>query len=138
MFGTESTDPDPIVQRRRTRYLLWGLVAAACLALWIAIWLGQTLVGIGLYWLGVLAFAVVRRRAYAPVQDERDLELARHASMSTVQFAGLALVLGAPGMIALDVADTYAVSSQFEGAMYAYAILFGVFGVAHQFHKRRR
>lgn len=41
-------------------------------------------------------------------------------------------------MVALDTADVYTVHPQFEGAMYASAILFGAFAVAHYRQERRR
>ncbi|WP_227132865.1 hypothetical protein [Halorubellus salinus] len=136
MFETESTDHDPLAARRRSRRVIWGLVALGCLAYLAGIALGLPFVGVGLYWLCCVAFVGYGFVTEAEPYDERDQEIQAKAAGSTLGAAAFALIAGGPGMAALEAANAYTAPGWFWGAMGALACLFGVFTVAMTYHQR--
>jgi len=137
MFELASDDPDPLAARKRSRRVIWGLVALGCLAFVAGLALDRPLVGVGLYWACCLAFTAYSATTDAKPYDERDLEVAGEAAGSTLTVAAFALIAGAPGMAALEAADAYTAPGAFWGAMFALGGVFGVFTLARAYHERR-
>lgn len=136
MFGRE-TDHDPLAARKRSRHVIWGLVALGCVAYLAGLALDRPLVGVGLYWLCCIGFTAYGSLTDAEPYDERDHEIMAKGAGTTLTVAAFALIAGAPGMAALQAADVATAPGEFWGAMFALAGLFGVYAVAVQYHERR-
>jgi hypothetical protein len=137
MLGHESDSTDPLTARKRSRRIIWGLVAVGCLAFVGGLELGRPLVGVGLYWacgVGFVAYAAVTD---SDPYDERDLEIQTKAAGSSLTVAAVVLIAGAPGVAALEAANVYAAPDVFWGAMFALGGLFGVYAIAVQYHERQ-
>jgi hypothetical protein len=138
MLGHESDPNDPLAARKRSKRIIWGLVALGCLAYIVGLALDRPFAGVGVYWACCLGFMTYSATTDAKPYDERDLEIQAKAAGSTLGVAALVLIAGAPGMAALEAADAYAAPGWFWGAMFALAGLFGVFTLAMTYHDRRK
>lgn len=137
MLERKSDDPDPLAARKRSRRVIWGLVALGCLAYVAGLALDRPYVGVGLYWACGLGFMAYSATTDAKPYDERDLDIQAEAAGTTLTVAAVALIAGAPGMAALEAAGAYAAPGWFWGAMFALAGVFGVFAVSAKYHERR-
>jgi uncharacterized membrane protein len=92
---------------------------------------GYPVVGEAVYWIGILAFFAVWRGTSRTLFDERDVELERQASYIAVLVFGAVGVLMASAARMLPRFTDYAPPSELTGAFYAFAFLFGTFGVVY-------
>lgn len=137
MFGTDAPDHEALVERRRSRRIVWGLVGVGCLAYVAGLVADRPLVGLAVYWLCGVGFVAYGFLSNAEPYDERDLEIQGKAAGSTLAVAAAVLIAGAPGMSALEAAGVYAASSWYWGAMFALAGIFGAFAVSMWYHGRK-
>jgi hypothetical protein len=137
MFDIEPAHTDPLAERRRSRRIIWGLVALGCVAFLGGLALDYPLVGVGCYWLCCVAFMGYAAVTDADPYDERDRQIQAKAAGTTLTAAAFALIAGAPGMSALEAANAYTAPSWFWGAMGALAGVFAVFTVAMAVHNYR-
>jgi uncharacterized membrane protein len=124
-------DGDWLDRRRRYRRLCYFVLGAGIAGFVIAERFGAPLLGVGVYWAGVVAFFGVRRGSPVALFDERDRALERRASHDALRVAGVALVVLAPGTAALEAAGYYDAPAVVEGALLGYAALFLIFGIAY-------
>jgi uncharacterized membrane protein len=130
------TPPDPsgstrLAKRRRYRRLMYGAMIAGVLGLIAAESVGYPLVGVGLYWLGVIVFFAILRGTTVTLFDEREREIERRASHITLLLFGIAMIAIAPALSALSELGSYTAPPAVEGALFTIAGEAIVFGVVY-------
>lgn len=95
MSRSDSSGQDRLSKRRRYRRLSFGFAIGGTLGFVAAANAGYPLVGVGLYWLGFLAFVGVWHGTAVTLFDQHDVALERRASHITLNvIAGLAVGVG--------------------------------------------
>lgn len=120
-----------LARRRRYRRLLSLVLAVGVLGFVAAIELGYTLVGVAVYWAGLLGFVAVWKGTDITLYDERERDIERRASTVTLLVAAVALVTVGPATTALEETGLYDTPAMVEGALFGYVLLFGLFGVVY-------
>lgn len=92
---------------------------------------GFPLVGIGLYWIGVVGFLAIRQGTSVSLFDERDRALERRAISIAVNVFAVAVILLWPTVVVLSEADVYTPPPAFDGVLLAVAIQAVLFTVAY-------
>ena len=128
----------PVATRRRYRRLLVGTIVVGVLAALGLRRVGYPLVGEAVYWLGVLGFLAVWWASPVTLFDERDRDIERRASQATLLAAAVSLPVVASAARLVTWLNLAVVPSVVWGALYGYAALFGVFGLAYGWLRRRR
>lgn len=118
-------------KRRRYRRLLYGAILVGTLGFIAAESVGYPLVGVGLYWLGIIVFVGVLRGTSVTLFDERERELERRASHITLLVFATALIVLAPTLSALAELGRYTAPPAFDGALVTIAGEAIVFGVVY-------
>lgn len=131
MTGTQTATRDVLSKRRTYRRLMILAVLAGTLGFMALYDFGYPLVGVGVYWLGFLAFIGIWRGTSLKLFDERDCDLERRASHVTLTVVALAGILGWPTVEILDQTVGYTPPPEFDGMLLGYAAMFGVFGVVY-------
>lgn len=131
MSRSDSSGRDRLSKRRRYRRLSFGCVIAGTVGFFVAANVGYPLVGVGLYWLGFLAFVGVWRGTAVSLVDERDAAHERRASQLTLSVIAVVGIAGWPALLVLEETGRYTTPPALEGALLGYAVLFGVFGAAY-------
>ena len=122
---------DRLAKIRRYRRLMYGSVLLGSLGLIVASRLEFHLLAVGIYWAGVAAFFAIWRWTSVPLFDERDAMLERRASLLALQVVAAVGIVVIPSAVALSELGYFEMPPAVEGAIYAYAALFVVFGVAY-------
>lgn len=130
-MANNSSEQDWLTRRTRYRRVAFGLLVAGITGFALADVANYPVIGVAIYWLGFVGFFAVRRWAPMELFDERDCSLERQASYDTLRLAAVALVLLAPTAATLEEIGYYAIPPIVEGAIWSYAGLFAVFGVAY-------
>lgn len=130
MTRTNATTHERLSKVRRYRRLFVGCLVVAVGGFLVGSNLGYPLVGVGVYWAGVLGMLAVWKGTSLQVFDERERALDRRASHVTLTIAGLALIAGAPGQVVLSELG-YELSPLVEGALWGLTAQFAVFGVVY-------
>jgi uncharacterized membrane protein len=120
-----------LARRRRYRRLMFGVLGAGVLGFVVAGELGYDLVGVGIYWAGILGFVAIWQGTETTLQDERERAIEQWASTVTLLVTAVALVTLGPALGVLDDAGIYDSPTVVDGALLGYALLFGVFGVLY-------
>ncbi|EMA45316.1 hypothetical protein [Halococcus saccharolyticus] len=131
MSRSDSSGRDRLSKRRRYRRLSVGCAIGGTLGFVAAANAGYPLVGVGLYWLGFLVLLGIWRGTAVSLFDERDAALERRASHITLNVIAVAGIAGWPALLVLEETGYYTIPSALEGALFGYAVLFGVFGIAY-------
>lgn len=137
MLQTITATKGPLESKRFYRRLMGVCVVVGCLTYIVAITLGYVLLGTAVYWMGFLGLLGIRYGTGIELYDEREQQIEREAGGLTLTLFAFVLVLGAPGLVALDSAGYYEAPPELFGAMYGYAVLYLVFGVIYTFHRHR-
>ncbi len=124
-----STDTS-LDRMRRYRRLFWGCFTIGVLGFLAGDFLGYPIVGVGIYWAGVIGMLVIWKGTSFHVFDEREQTLDRRASHLTLTVVGLALIVGAPGQVVFSELG-YQLPLIVEGALWGYALQFVVFALAY-------
>ena len=127
-----------LARRRRARRLMFAVLAVGIVGSALASRLVGPIVGVGVYWVGVLGFVAIWQGTGVPLQDERERAIERWASAATLLVAAVGLVTLGPGLTVLDETGVYQVPRLVEGALLGYALLFGIFGLlylARRYHR---
>ncbi|EMA50946.1 MULTISPECIES: hypothetical protein [Halococcus] len=131
MSRSNSSGRDRLSKRRRYRRLSFGCAIAGTLGFVAAANVGYPLVGVGLYWLGFLAFVGVWRGTAVTLFDERDTAHERRASHITLTVIAVTGIAGWPALLVLEETGYYTIPPVLEGALFGYSALFGLFGIAY-------
>jgi len=137
MPATESSTTDWLSRRQRYRKLMLGAILGAVALSVLLRTFDYHFVGEAVFWLGLVAYGVVWKGTDVQVMDERDWALERRASLTAIQLAGAALIVGASAARLVPLLTDYTVPAIVSGALYGYVGLFIAFGVAYVWHRRR-
>jgi len=83
--------------------------------------------GLGLYWLGCAGMAYCQWQTPVPLNDERDVQIRRMASLKTMSFVLFVTIVALPAAVTLDATGLYTVSGALSGAIWGYLLLILVF-----------
>ncbi len=98
---------------------------------------GYPVVGVGVYWLGFIAFLALCFLSPVTVFDERDTQLERRASTATLTASALVMIFAGPGLVVADEIGLYALSPVFEGALYTVSLQGLLFGAVYLWLRHR-
>lgn len=93
--------------------------------------IGHPVAGVAVYWLGIVAFFGIWKRSDVSIQDERDCDLERRASLLTLQLIGALTVVTAPAIVVLEETSSYTAPAAFDELLLGYVVLFGTFGASY-------
>ncbi|MFB6120424.1 MAG: hypothetical protein ABEJ68_04830 [Halobacteriaceae archaeon] len=116
---------------RRYRWTMYACIVVGTLGFVGATRLDRPLVGVAVYWTGIAGFLAVWRGTSVTLFDERDKSLERRAGAITLCLVGAAGVVGGSALFVLVRLRDIDVPPEVEGALYAWAVVFGVFGVVY-------
>ena len=94
--------------------------------------------GVGVYWLGVLGYVAFKWRAPVDVRDEREARINREAAELTLDVFAALLIVAAPGLTVLTVTGVYEVPEFYWGMVTMLALVAMVVGVANWHTERKR
>jgi len=121
--------PESRLERMRFyRYLLYGCAVLGAAGFIVAETLGFPLVGVGVYWSGLLGMVAVKFGTSVGLFDERDRALERRASNVTLYLAGGLLIVAAPAVFALEETGRYEAPPVLSGALFGFSALFLLYG----------
>jgi uncharacterized membrane protein len=100
--------------------------------------LGYPLVGLAVYWAGVLGFVAIWKGTSVQLFDERDAALDRRASHVTLQIAGAVGILTMTTLVVLENATAVMVGERVWGGFLALSALFVLYGVVYTVIRYRR
>lgn len=131
MSEYDATGAGRLEKVRRYRRLMVLAVVAGVIGFAVADELGYPLVGLGVYWVGVLAFLAIWKGTSVTLFDERDASLERRASLVTLQVAAFALVLALTTLVVVNETTTTEIPERVWGAYLGISALFVVFGIVY-------
>lgn len=120
-----------LARRRRYRWAYTGSVLAGVLALFLAFRLDYPLLGIGLYWVGILGMFAIMWLSPVDLFDERERSLERLAALRAFQIVAVVAIVGGPGLVALEEVGYATITPVVSGVFLAYAALAATFGVVY-------
>ena len=138
MTDASADGTDRLAKIRRYRRLMYASILVGVAGFVVGVEFDYPLVGLAVYWAGILGFFVVWRGSSVELFDERDADLERRASHLTVQVAGIVGVLTMTTLVVLGEATDVAVPREVWGGFLALSGQFLVFGIAYGYVKRRR
>lgn len=130
MSPTNSADHEWLSTVRRYRYLFWASLVIGVLGFLVGSSLGYPIVGVGVYWAGVLGMIVIWKGTSIQVFDEREQALDRRASHITLTIVGLALIIGGPGGVIVTELG-HEIPPVLDGALWGYTAQFVLFGIVY-------
>jgi uncharacterized membrane protein len=133
-----------LARRKRYRRLYFGVMAAGIVGYLVLIFVWNSVesdvvavAAVGIYWLAFVIALGIHHLGPVELEDERQREVGEKAAMLTVMAVGFVLILGAPGSVTLEQTGVYTAPSWFSGMMWGYALLFGIYALAHGYMKRQ-
>jgi len=129
--ATGPSGDDWLATRTRYRRLSIGSLLLGIVGLLAVDAVGLPLVAVGVYWLGIAGFFLIRRAAPMTLFDERARAIERRASYDTLRVAGAVLVVGVPTVAVLEQMDQLTAPPVVDGVIVGVAATFGVFGLAY-------
>lgn len=130
MTETPSATHDRLSTVRRYRRLCWGLLLVAVIGFLVGSFLDYTVVGVGVYWAGVLGMLLVWKGTSVQLFDERERSLDHRASYLTLSIVAIVLIVVGPGQVVLSEVG-YAASPVLEGALWGYVSQFVLFAAVY-------
>lgn len=131
MTRTVSSESDRLSKIRLYRRLMVGLVLGGAGAALVLRTLDYPVLGEALYWVGIVGFLAVWKGTSLTLFDERDEELERRASHVTLALVAVVGVVAASAARMVPRFTAYTVRAELRGALYAFMLLFGTFGVVY-------
>jgi len=125
-LGTDSDRHAQLAKRKRYRRGYGGSLIAGMIGLFVASGLGYPLVGIALYWAGVLGMGVVKWLSPVSLFDEREERLDERAAALALNVMTVIGVITIPGAVALEEAGYLTITPLMTGAALAYVGFFAV------------
>lgn len=138
MSHSETSRHPQIAKRRRYRRLMYGSVLVGVIAFVAADELGYELVGLAVYWIGILAFVGLWKGTSIQLFDERDVDLERRTSLLTLKIAAVLGVLWMSTMVVLNAATTITIPERVWGGFLTLSGLFVLYGGVYLFLRYRR
>ncbi|WP_232701097.1 DUF2178 domain-containing protein [Halobacterium wangiae] len=138
MSRANASGRNKLARIRRYRRLMYGSILVGVGGFVAAGEFGYPLVGLAVYWVGILGFVGVWKGTSVDLFDERDAALERRASYLTLQIAA---VVGLLTMTTLVVAENTAavdVPDRVWGGFVALSALFVLYGIVYTVVRYRR
>jgi len=110
---------------------MYGSLLGGVLGFVIAVELGYQLVGLAVYWVGILTFVGIWKGTSVQIFDERDINLERSASLLTFKIAGVVGVLWMSALVVVDTTTTVEVPDRVSGGFLTLSGLFVLYGVVY-------
>lgn len=120
-----------LAKQRRYRRLMYGSLLGGVVGFILADELGYQLVGLAVYWIGILAFVGIWKGTSVQLFDERDVSLERSASLLTLKIAGVVGVLWMSTMVVVNAATTVDIPDRVWGGFLTLSGLFVLYGVIY-------
>lgn len=132
MTRTATSEPSPLVKKRRYRRLMFGLLLGGVgLAVLLREVLGYPVVSEVVYWLGVVGFVAVMFGTSLSLFDERQQAIERRASQLTLAIlAPVLAVVASVGRLLPRLTD-YALPAEVWPALYGVIAVYVVFAVVY-------
>jgi uncharacterized membrane protein len=130
MTGTEPNGTRRLHRIRRYRQLMYASIGVGVLGFLVGDSLGYPLVGLVVYWTGILGFLAVWKGTSVELFDERDAALERRASHRTLQIAAVVGLLTMTGLVVTENTGGE-VTPLVWGGFLALSTLFVLFGVVY-------
>jgi len=92
---------------------------------------GYQLVGLAVYWIGILAFVGIWKGTAIELFDERDVDLERRTSLLTLQIAAVVGVLWMSTMVVLNTVTTMDIPDRVLGGFLTLSGLFVLYGAVY-------
>jgi len=137
MSDHEPAGADHLATIRRYRRLMYASILVGVGAFLLADWLGYSLVGLAVYWAGIVAFFAIWKGTSVTLFDERDTALERRASHATVGIVGVLGVLTFTSMVVLGETTTVEIPDAVWTLYLGYAGLFALWGAVYTVLKYR-
>jgi len=131
MTPTDTSTHPRSVKRRRYRRLLYASILAGVLGFILADNLGYQLIGLAVYWTGILAFAGLWKGTDVTLFDERDVALERRTSLLTLQVAAVVGLFWMSAIVVLDGTTTADIPDRVSGGFLTLSGLFVLYGVIY-------
>ncbi|SEW03779.1 DUF2178 domain-containing protein [Halobacterium jilantaiense] len=138
MSDHEPTGTGRMAKVRRYRRLLFACIGVGVGGFLVAVEFDYPLVGLVVYWAGILAALGVWKGTSVTLYDERDLDLERRASLLTLQIAGVVGVLAMTTLVVTDQMPSVDVPERIVGGFLTISALFIVYGVVYTVVRYRR
>jgi len=142
-FTTVSTtDNEPaganhLAKVRRYRRLMYASILVGVVGFLVADEFGYSLVGLAVYWAGIVAFLGIWKGTSVTLFDERDTALERRTSHATIGVVGVVGVLTFTSLVVLGETTTVEVPDPVWTLYLGYAALFGLWGAVYTVLKYR-
>lgn len=107
---------------------MYGSVFGGVLGFVTAVELGYPLLGLAVYWVGIVAFVGVWKGTSVQLFDERDVSLDRRASLLTLKIAGVVGVLWMSALVVLNAATAVEIPDLIWGGFLVLSGLFVLYG----------
>jgi hypothetical protein len=133
----EPAGADHLAKIQRYRRLMYASIVVGVVAFIVADELGYSLVGLAVYWAGIVAFFAIWKGTSVTLFDERDTELERRASHVTVGIVGVLGVLTFTSMVVVGETATVEIPQVVWNLFLGYALLFVLWGVVYTVLKYR-
>lgn len=137
MLGTITNTQSQLQKKRFYRRLMGVCIVVAVFAYLVSLELGYVLIGTAIYWAGFLGMLGILYGTGIELYDEREKQIELESGGLTLTVFAFVLVLGGPGIVALESAGYYDAPPELFGAMFGYAVLYLVIVVIHTFRSYR-
>lgn len=127
-----------LAKRRRYRRLMYASILVGVVGFVVADELGYQLIGLAVYWVGILAFVGIWKRTAIELFDERDVDLERRTSLLTLKISGVVGVLWMSVLVVLNASTTVDIPERVWGGFLTLSGLFVLYGAVYLFLRYRR
>jgi len=132
------SDHTRLAKRRRYRRLMYASILVGVVGFVVADELGYQLVGLAVYWVGILAFVGIWKGTAIALFDERDVDLERRTSLLTLKIAGGLGVLWMSVLVVLNATTTVDIPDRVWGGFLTLSGLFVLYGAVYLILRYRR
>ena len=115
-----------------------GSILVGVVGFLVAVELERPLVGLGVYWAGILGFVGIWKGTSVQLYDERDASLERRASNLTMQVIAVVAVLLMAVLVIVEATDTMEVPPRVVGGFLALSGVGLLYGAIYLFVRYRR
>ena len=131
MTPSETPGVNRLAKQRRYRRFMYAAVLGGVLSFIGAVELGYQLVGLAVYWIGILTFVGIWKGTSVQLFDERDVSLERRASLLTFKIAGVVGVLWMSALVVVNTTTNVEVPDRVSGGFLTLSGLFVLYGVVY-------
>lgn len=134
---TESDGHELLAKRQRYRRLFYASIAVAVGGFLAGIYLGYPLVGVTVYWAGILAMLGVWKGTALQLFDEREIALEERASRDSLNLLAFPLILVVPALSVLQEIGYFEITPRLSGMIWGMLTPYVVFGVVYAVYRYR-